>query len=120
MIPDDVVGFEASAVSPMVNGEVPGSQWWRRPPLEPWSRRPHRTMADSSADTGIRGRRCGTFDALGADTRQIAGIAAVVAADDEHQVEAFGVEGQGRRLTFLCRAADGVECPKVMGGVGFA
>jgi hypothetical protein len=47
---------------------------------------------------------------LRADSRQVAGVAAVVAADDDHQVQRAGVEqGDHGVLAFLRRAADRVE-----------
>ncbi len=52
---------------------------------------------------------------VGADPRQIARIAAVVAANDQHEVEALLIEQrQHGILPLLRRAADRVERPEVV------
>ena len=59
--------------------------------------------------------------ALGADPRQVAGVAAVVAADHDHQVERVLVEQRDDGvLALLRRAADRVEGAEVRRQVGLA
>ena len=65
-------------------------------------------------------------DPIGADPGEVAGVAAVVAPDDDHQVERLRPLGRvveqrdDRVLALLRRAADGVERAEVAGELGLS
>ena len=71
----------------------------------------YRAMPDLAGGEQAPGSAMWTWDARGADARQVAGVAAVVAADDEHQVEPARSSSSAidRVLPVLGRAADRVE-----------
>ncbi len=115
-IPTMLFGVEAPAVRPTRTRPVqrePAVGGGLRQLGHRLVRRGHRPMPDAgrrfeAIDVGDVVRR----HAIGADPGEVAGVAAVVAADHQHQIDRLGVEqGQHRVLTLLRRAADGVEGP---------
>ena len=117
--PTMLLGVEAPAVRPTLSGP-PATSPSSLPPVPPSSRVPDRPVPHFAArHQAFRVGDVKRAHPLRTDSGQIAGIAAVVAAHHQHQIQRLLVEQRDDRvLPFLGCAADGVEGPE-MAGQGF-